>query len=210
MISLPTQTNQRTLREERDVLPAGAGHCLTPRLAPRPDNRASIAPSTLAQECKRQILVLVCLLVFSLLSYHLVSRYVVSAVVVQGRSMLPTLADGGRYILNRLSYYYRQPHRHELVVIQDPGHSDCAVKRIIGLPGETVQVKDGAVYLNGEKQAETFLAPGTETWCPAAPELFVMLGQDQYFVLGDNREISEDSRSYGAIRRAQILGLIAP
>ncbi|MBN2507178.1 MAG: signal peptidase I [Verrucomicrobia bacterium] len=148
--------------------------------------------------------------IFSVGSYQAVSRYVVTAVVIQGRSMLPTLRDGEHYILNRLSYRYREPERHEVVVIRDPGHQDYAVKRIVAMPGDTLQLKDGAVFVNGQKQIEPYLAPGTTTACPLSSEIFVVLGKDQYFVLGDNRPLSEDSRTYGAIHRSQILGLIAP
>ncbi len=160
-------------------------------------------------ECRRQLLVLAWLLIFSLVSYHLVSRYVVTAVVVQGRSMMPTLRDGDRCILNRLSYHYREPQRDELVVIRDPGHQDYAVKRIVGMPGETVEVKDGAVYLNGAQQQEPYLLPGTRTDCPFSKQMYVVLGDHQYFVLGDNRGISEDSRTYGAIDRRQVVGLLS-
>jgi signal peptidase I len=160
--------------------------------------------------CRRQLLVLAWLVMLSILSYHLISHYVVTAVVIQGRSMLPTLHDGDHCILNRFSYRYRAPERREVVVIQDPGHADYAVKRIVAMPGETIWVKEGAVFINGEKQTEPYLVPGTATFSLLAPELFVVLGKDQYFVLGDNRRVSEDSRIYGAIHRDQIIGLISP
>jgi signal peptidase I len=160
-------------------------------------------------EYLRQVAILITLIAFSLLSYYLVSQYVVAAVVVQGRSMLPTLRDGERCVLNRLAYHYRNPQRDELVVIHDPGHRDLAVKRVIALPGETVQLKDGAVFVNGVRRDEPFLAPGTRTFTPNLKDLLLIVGQDQYFVLGDNRRNSEDSRHYGAVARNRIIGLLA-
>lgn len=209
MISLPTQPHQPEIREGGDLLPPGTTLALrrtTVRTAPA---RTVPGRPRVLRQAVRQAVVLIWFVVFSLLAYHLVSRYVVTAVVVQGRSMMPTLQDGDRCILNRLSYHYRDPRREELVVIRDPGHTDYAVKRLVGLPGETVQVKDGALFLNGERQREMYLAAGTKTFCPFARDMLVVLGKDQYFVLGDNRRVSEDSRTYGPIRREQIVGLLA-
>lgn len=145
----------------------------------------------------------------SMLSYWLISRYVIAAVEVRGRSMAPTLQDGERYFLNRLIYLCRAPARGDLAVIEDPAHPDRAVKRIIGLPGDSVLIQDGQVYVNGQRLAEPYIAPGTRT--EAGPGLVqaVRLEPDSYFVLGDNRACSEDSRHYGPVHRRQIIGLIA-
>jgi signal peptidase I len=156
-----------------------------------------------------QVFMFVLLVCLSFLSYYFVSRYVVNVVVVQGRSMMPTLKEGDRLLLNRLAYHYRRPQRDEVVVIRDPGHADCAVKRIVGLPHEMIQFRQGEVYVNGKKRVEPFLYPGTRTYGTAVREMIVMLGENRYLVLGDNRGNSEDSRTYGPIRRDQIVGVIA-
>jgi len=142
------------------------------------------------------------------LSYYVMSRFVVTAVVVQGKSMLPTLHDGDRYLLNRWALRFRNPQRGDLVVIRDPGHCDFAVKRIVGLPSDSIHFKDGDIYLNGHFLIETYLSKGTRTYSPTRRETLFLVGQNRYFVLGDNRLISEDSRYYGAVRRDQIIGVI--
>jgi signal peptidase I len=146
-------------------------------------------------------------LALSVCSYWIVSSCLVSIVVVQGRSMEPTLQDGSQHLLNRLAYLCRAPERGELVVLRDPGHGDCAVKRIVALPGESVELKDQRLYVNGRRLAEPYLRAGTATRPRRQPFPF-RLGRDQYFVLGDNRSNSEDSRIYGAVSRGQILGCL--
>jgi len=152
------------------------------------------------------VAVIVCVL--SVLSYYAVSRFIVTAVVVQGASMLPTLHDGDRYLLNRWAYLVHPPQRGDVVVIKDPGHSDYAVKRIVGLPHDTIRMKAGRLYLNGKLFSEPYLSKGTITITADGKEHQVMLGPDRYFVLGDNRKISEDSRYYGSVRRDQIVGIL--
>ena len=151
-------------------------------------------------------LLLVCC---SLASYYIVSHYILSAVVIRGRSMLPTLQDGDQYLLNRLTYHYKSPQRGDLVVIRDPGHSDLAVKRIVAGPSDQVQFKHGDVYLNGVKLDEPYLKPGTQTFPSNAYKEVIMVGEGRYFVLGDNRAESEDGRYYGPILRDNILGMIS-
>ena len=155
-----------------------------------------------------QLLVLALVGGLCLGTYYLVSRFVATTVIVQGRSMTPTLQDGDRFILNRLSYWRHAPQRGDLVVVKDPGHSDYAVKRIVGMPCESLYFKDGQLVLNGKRFVEPYLPTGTKTFLPDRGEKLMMTGKDQYFVLGDNRGNSEDSRYYGSIARAQIVGSI--
>ena len=156
----------------------------------------------------RQVRLTLWIALFSMLGYFLISRYVISVVEVQGRSMVPTLKDGERYFLNRLAFYVRTPARGELVVLRDPGHEDCAVKRIVGCPGDSLLIQDGAVYVNGERLAEPYLAPGTQTLAANRKGARFFLDRDNYFLLGDNRSCSEDSRVYGPVTRREIVGLI--
>ena len=141
-------------------------------------------------------------------TYGVINRYIITSVIVQGRSMAPTLEDGERYLLNRWTYTYRPPERGEVVVLRDPGHSDLAIKRIVGIPGDSIQLKRGGVLINGKPFVEAYLASGTRTYAPDMQEQLVMLGEDQYFVLGDNRQVSEDSRFYGPVHRQRIVGCI--
>jgi signal peptidase I len=99
-----------------------------------------------------------------LLSYYVVSEYIVTTVVVQGRSMAPTLTDGDRYLLHRWQLLFREPARGDLVVIRDAVRNDFVVKRIVGLPRERIQFKDGEVFVNGRKLVENYLTHGTATY----------------------------------------------
>jgi signal peptidase I len=156
----------------------------------------------------RQFWPWLCFVTCSILSYFIVSNFIVTTVIVQGRSMTPTLAHGDRYLLHRWQLLFRSPERGDLVVVRDAVRKDFIVKRVIALPRDRVQFKDGAVWINGERLAEPYLAAGTRTTPGEGVDSLLVVGADRYFVMGDNREISEDSRAYGAVTRDQILGFI--
>jgi len=141
--------------------------------------------------------------------YLFISHFFVQSVRVVGRSMVPTLQDSQRYLLNRWIYRFRQPHQSDIVVLRDPADNGFSVKRVIATPGDSVYLKDGSVYLNGCRLNETYLIPGTSTFSdPKYPEQLILCGKDQYFLLGDNRNNSVDSRAYGPVPRGNILGPI--
>ncbi|HOP96952.1 MAG TPA: signal peptidase I [Verrucomicrobiota bacterium] len=142
-------------------------------------------------------------------SYQLFSHFILQSVQVVGPSMAPTLRDSDYYFLNRWAYYLTPPKRSDIVVIKDPTDGTFVVKRIIAMPGGSVLFKDGEVYVNGQKLVEPYLRPraGTVTQSTTNGQL-VLCGKDQYFVLGDNRENSYDSRAYGPVRRENILGVV--
>jgi len=157
---------------------------------------------------RRHFFVLFCVFLLSVPAYFLASRFIVTAVVVQGRSMTPTLKDGERYYLNRWRYLLFSPRRGDVVVIKDPGHSDFAVKRIIARPYDWLNLRDGRIYINGKRLEEPYLAKGVRTDTPDLKERWVQLSRDQYYVLGDNRGNSEDSRYYGIVPGKNIIGMI--
>jgi len=129
---------------------------------------------------------------------------------VKGQSMDPSFENGDYLIIDEITYRFRQPTRGEVVVFKYPQNlSQRFIKRIIGLPGETVEIKDGRVmiYSEGIKQIldeSDYLS--ADLW--TAGELKVNLGPNEYFVLGDNRDFSLDSRRFGLLDRAYIIGRV--
>jgi signal peptidase I len=147
--------------------------------------------------------------VLALASYFLISHFLVESVRVVGESMHPTLENAQRYLLNRWVLYLRAPHRGEIVVIRDPLDNGLSVKRVVAVSGDLIQIKDGKISLNGKLLREPYLQPGTPTFAgPYLEEQHFQCAQDQFFVLGDNRNNSIDSRAYGPIQRRAVLGLI--
>lgn len=140
--------------------------------------------------------------------YFLISHFLLQSVTVVGSSMIPTLANSDRYLLNRWIFHVRQPQRNEVVVIRDPADNGYSVKRIIGTGGDTISLRQGEVYLNGRKLIEPYLPQGTPTFGDSYKEEVYHLDAGYYFLLGDNRRNSVDSRSYGPVARKNILGLV--
>lgn len=126
---------------------------------------------------------------------------------VSGESMENTLDDGDQLIVDKITYRFKDPERFDIIVF--PFHykeNTYYIKRIIGLPGETVQIVDGTIYINGEVLQESY---GREViQDPGIAAEPITLGEDEYFVLGDNRNQSSDSRdpSVGLIHRDEIVG----
>ncbi len=145
-------------------------------------------------------------------SFLFFTHYVLQSVQIVGASMTPTLQDSGRYILNRWVYHLREPHPSDIVVLRDPEDKSYAVKRIVAQQGDRVFVnQSGQIFVNGKLLNEPYLPPGTKTYASAkAREELWTCGANQYFVLGDNRNNSADSRIYGAVPRQDILGLVVP
>lgn len=126
---------------------------------------------------------------------------------VSGQSMEPTLHDGDNLIVDKISYRFRDPKRYEIIVFPYKYEEKTYyIKRIIGLPGERVQVIDGYVYINGEQLEEHYGKEVMESSGIADHE--ITLGEDEYFVLGDNRNHSSDSRdpSVGILKRGDLMG----
>ena len=126
---------------------------------------------------------------------------------VSGESMENTLDDGDQLIVDKITYRFKDPERFDIIVF--PFHykeNTYYIKRIIGLPGETVQIADGLIYIDGEVLQESY---GREViQDPGLAAEPITLGEDEYFVLGDNRNQSSDSRdpSVGLIHRDEIVG----
>ena len=141
-----------------------------------------------------------------LLISFLIVRYVGQRTEVIGSSMVPTLEDGNQLITDKITYRFREPERFDIVVFPHEPVNEYYIKRIIGMPGETVEIgDDGTIYTNGEVLEENY---GYGETRPQELGGEVVLGEDEYFVLGDNREISLDSRyaEVGNIPRSLIIG----
>lgn len=155
----------------------------------------------------REILSFAGYLVVVLVITYLIVHFVGVRTEVIGTSMTPTLENGDNLIVEKLSYRFGDPQRYDIIVFPYPENpKKHYIKRIIGLPGETVQIMDGHVYINGELLDEDYgNAVMNNAGVAAEP---VVLGSDEYFVLGDNRNNSEDSRyaAVGNIKRSDISG----
>jgi signal peptidase I len=170
--------------------------------------RKHIADAGVARAAQRG-LQWVLLIALSVICYLLISHYVIVPVRVQGQSMLPTLHDADSFFLNRWTYCLHSPQRGDVVVLKDPSDGTYAVKRIIATEGDAIYLKRGKVYVNGLPLDEPYLNPGTPTYPPApVNEQMVVCGRDRYYVMGDNRNNSFDSRYYGPVPRQNILGAI--
>ncbi len=139
---------------------------------------------------------------------YIVLGFVEQRTYVDGNSMYDTLYDGDSVFVDKVSYRFKEPERFDIVIFQYLYTEDTYyIKRVIGLPGETVQVIDGYVYINGELLEDDVY--GYETMNESGlAEVPITLGEDEYFVLGDNRNGSTDSRrdSVGRVHRDQIIG----
>ena len=153
--------------------------------------------------------ILLCTLLWSTIAFLLVHRFVLSTVVVEGESMRPTLKPGDCRLVNCWLPLFRGYHRGDIVVIRDRERAELMVKRVVGLPSDCVQVRGGEVYINGRPLQEAYLPSSTFTSPSKWGNHTYAIARDCYFVLGDNRSASEDSRSYGAVHRADLLGLIS-
>lgn len=142
-------------------------------------------------------------------SYVFIRHYLLQSVEVVGVSMSPTLQNADRYLLNLCVYRVRSPQPSDIVVLRDPLDQSYAVKRIVACEGDDVSVKGGRLYVNGRQLNESYLPRGVRTFAPVRQEeRSWRCGPGEYFVLGDNRDNSTDSRNYGAIPRQNILGAI--
>lgn len=129
---------------------------------------------------------------------------------VRGPSMEPSFANGDYLIIDELSYRFSAPQRGDVIVFKYPYNpSQRFIKRIIGLPGETVEIKNGKVIIYSSQggrilDESEYLSSNTQT----PGEVRITLGNDEYFVLGDNRSVSADSRSWGPLKREYIIGKV--
>ncbi len=133
---------------------------------------------------------------------------------VSGQSMETTLMNKDYVLTDKISYRTGEPQRGDIVVVHAPEAANCPtgtgcdfIKRMIGLPGDTVEIKNNGIYVNGNKLEEPYINEGNQT-LPGnfTRDRAITLGPDQYFVVGDNRMHSSDSRAWGPVSRDDIVG----
>ena len=147
------------------------------------------------------------LLVIVLLTWVIVT-FVGQRTKVDGHSMEPTLSDGDNLIVDKLSYRFRDPERYDIIVFPyQHAENTYYIKRIIGMPGETVQIRDGYVYIDGKRLTSDIYGKEKIKDPQTAAEP-ITLGDDEYFVMGDNRNHSMDSRDpgVGVLTRKDLIG----
>lgn len=143
-------------------------------------------------------------LIFIIISLVLIHFFVVTIFVVNGASMEKNFIDGEYLLTDRLSYILGQPKRGDVVVLRFPGDPEHQkyIKRLIGLPGEKITIKNGKVSINNQELTEIYLSPNMFT----EPNMEKQLAQDEYFLMGDNRINSSDSRAWGTCIKSDFIG----
>ncbi len=185
---------------------------------PRSDEADETSP-TPAEKRIRTLVEWVAVVVGALAMALLIKTFLVQAFYIKWDSMEPTLLAGDRLMVDKISYRWGDISRGDIVVFEGPslqaGHDDEAlIKRVVGLEGEMVELRDGNVYVDGSLLGEAYLEPGTITsnrrnipGCvnsPSPTRCFIADGT--VFVLGDNRETSRDSRFFGPVDADRIVG----
>ena len=123
--------------------------------------------------------------------------------------MYPTLSDSGHYWLNRFNYVASEPRQNDIVALKDPRDKGIEVKRIIAMPGQLLYINSGKVYVDGKLLVESYLLPNTPTYAEGgSASESVRVGKNEFFVMGDNRKNSADSRTFGPVPRQNILGKV--
>lgn len=148
-------------------------------------------------------------IVFAVAIFLFVYLLILQPHKIKGASMSPNYPDGEYLLTDKVTYRFNEPKRGDIIVFEAPtGNGDEFIKRIIGLPGDNVSIRNGSIYLNGEMLNESYIAADIETY----PGNFLEAGETitvpegQYFVVGDNRPHSSDSRSWGYVTKDKITG----
>ncbi len=156
---------------------------------------------------RRWAKVLAVLLVACVLLYYLVIRpFVAEPFEIYAEGMLPTLKAGDVSLVNKVSYRFSEPERGDIIVFRSTeGRNEDQIKRVVGLPGDNVEVRDGVLYVNGERQEEPYVNPRRPDSGSYGP---TTVPPGHVFVMGDNRANSRDSRFFGPIPFENIEGKV--
>jgi signal peptidase I len=170
-------------------------------LLPFPDTQTDPAVET--KKAIREILSWVAVFAAAILVAALIQFFVLEPLRVDGQSMIKTLFHNEFILVSKADYWRLEPQRLDVVICRYPDREDTYVKRVVGIPGDTVEVKKDVVLVNGTALTEDYITyPADYNFGP------VTLKADEYFVLGDNRIHSTDSHIIGPIKRDAILGRV--
>jgi signal peptidase I len=189
--------------------------------AARPQTGEPAKPAPAKRKTRRAIIEWTVLIGSALVIALLIKTFLFQAFYIPSESMKPTLNVGDRVLVNKLSYRVHDVNRGDIVVFETPPNAEDAngkikdlVKRVVGLPGETLETHNGIVFINGHQLEEPYLHNGVKTCalnstpgsCSDLPARIIP--SDDVFVMGDNRTASKDSRAFGAITESSIVGRV--
>ncbi len=139
--------------------------------------------------------------IFIIIAVVLIRTFIITPAIVDGGSMDNTLENGQLVLINKFIYRFDDINRFDIVVINNDEDSDKIIKRVIGLPNEIIEYRDNVLYINGKKVEAEIGFIETE-------DFIAKTGANEYFVLGDNRPISKDSRYFGSFKKDDIIGRV--
>jgi signal peptidase I len=171
----------------------------SPQDAPIPPVDSSVQGAALVPRRSRWLREIVDTLLLTAFIF-LVVNAATGRFLIRSVSMQPNLVEDERVIVDKVSYLFHPPQRGDIVVIDRPDEQEDLIKRVIGLPGETIEISAGVVYIDGRPLNEPYARLSTGD----SPSR--RLGADEYFIMGDNRANSKDSRLFGPIPRDSIVG----
>lgn len=143
------------------------------------------------------------------LSVVIIRSFIAQPFIVEGSSMEPNFHNGEYLVVEKVGYRLHQPKRGDVVVLKYPHNPSINyIKRLIAMPGETIRISEGKVYINGTQLNESYLAAGEQTIVTRNPDVpyEITLGADEYYVMGDNRNHSSDSRDGWVLTKKHIVG----
>lgn len=137
-------------------------------------------------------------------------RYVILLRKIESTSMLPTFREGSIHVINRLAYSgNRNPQRGDIVAVRTSGVTVLYVKRIVGLPGDSLEIRNGTVLIDGQPLDEPYVSPRKRPWnWPTRPPRPRKLEEGQYFIVGDNRSMAQEQHEFGIVERSRIVGKV--
>lgn len=144
------------------------------------------------------------------LATFLLLKYVILLRKIESTSMLPTLREGSIHVINRLAYASgREPARGDIVAVRTSGETLMYIKRIVGLPGEQIEIRDGQILINNSPFEEPYVKNRRRAWSwPSRGPRPRTLQPNEFFIVGDNRSMAQEQHEFGVIERQRIAGKI--